>query len=151
MNIYRVECIGGETRHFYLKEAAEQYVYKMRLCNEQGGSIQYHLLEISVDDRHADEVEPLFSDYAVKNVFEAEVVVRHAVVASTKVSKTADLIDSSIESHTLYQMTFPWLANGVKSIVHSTLSAEHAVSIAKQLATTRYAELVEEGQIRQEK
>lgn len=149
MLIYKVECVGGETRHFHLKEAAEQYVYKMQLCNEQGGSIQYNLTEVFLDDRAADEVEPLFADHLVKNVFEAEVIVRNFVVASTKVSKTADLIDSSIEGHTLYQITFPWLANGVKSIVHSTLSAEHAVGIAKQLATTRYSELVEEGQIRQ--
>ena len=148
MKVYRVECIGGETRHFCFKEAAEQYVYKMRLCNDQGGSIQYNLIEVLIDDRAADEVEPLFSNHAVKNVFEAEVVMHKGLIKSTKVTKSADLIDPEVEGHVLTHVTFPWLANGVKSIVQSTLSAEHAVSVAKEHAASQYSELKDKGLIK---
>lgn len=139
MEIYKVSLPGEKPQYFLHKETLDVYLSVLQECKDKGGNVKFETEVITVDEREPIEISPLFDSHGVAKVWDAEVVIHKASIASTKVMETYDIILGYSDPKD-YTIAVPWLAQCTKGIAKSWVSEDHALSLAKTAALDLYKE-----------
>ncbi len=132
LNIYKVDVAGYESKYFLHKDAAEKYLEKLASVHKQGGHKSYSLEVLPVHEQSAEKVTPLFSDFTVLTVWDAQVVVYKGAKTSVQVNKTVELVQDEVLRPLEYAID--WLANCSKGFCKSIISQDDAILRATEAA-----------------
>ena len=142
MKIYQVSVGRNLPEYFADEESANKYLSNIKKVNEMGGDVRYSLKEVEVKEQGPDKITPAFNMHEAIKIYEVEYVVYSADRTEVKCKEYADLVPLERELEDYISLLWePWLAQGVRVIVKSTVSESHAMGKATEFALSKLMEM----------